>query len=294
MSTVAARTDAAASRSRPDRRSSAALGIAGAVILGGIVLLSILAPWISPFDPSAQDLGAPLQPPLTGGHLLGTDGLGRDILSRALWGGRVSLIIAVITAVASTAIGVLIGLLSGYASGWLDQVLGRLADIQLSIPAMLLAILVLAFIGNSIPVLILVLILAAWPGSFRIARSYALGTRSAGYVEATQLAGGRAPRVILRHLLPGMLPIVLVNLTLGISTSVLVVASLGFLGLGVPPPTPDWGAMVAAGQTQLAGAWWLSIVPGVFLFLTLIGSQLLGDWFAERYSLRALDRRGIA
>ena len=274
---------------RPDRKPSAALGIVGGSILGVIVLLSILAPWIAPFDPAAQDLSAPLAPPFTDGHLLGTDGLGRDILSRSLWGGRVSLVIALVTTVVSTAIGVLMGLLSGYARGALDQVFGRLADIQLSIPTMLLAILVLAFIGNSIPVLVGVLILATWPGSFRIARAYALSVRSAGYVEAAQLAGSGGARIMITHLLPGMLPILLVNLTLGITTGVLVVASLGFLGLGVPPPTPDWGAMIASGQSQLAGAWWLSIVPGFFLFLTLIGSQLLGDWFAERYSLRGLD-----
>ncbi len=279
---------------RSDGKPSAALGITGGVILGLIVLVSLLAPWIAPYDPAQQDLLNPLAPPGTDGHLLGTDGIGRDVLSRALWGGRVSLVIALVSSVVSTLIGILIGLLSGYAGRWLDQILGRLADIQLSIPTMLLAILAVAFVGPSVPVIVGVLVLASWPGSFRIARAYALGTRSAGYVEATQLAGGSGFRIVLTHLLPGMLPIVLVNLTLGITTSVLVVASLGFLGLGVPPPTPDWGAMVAAGQTQLAGAWWLSIVPGAFLFLTLIGSQLLGDWFAERSSLRSLGSKGPA
>jgi peptide/nickel transport system permease protein len=275
------------------RRSHAspALGITGACILGAMLLMSVFAPLISPWDPDSQDLTATLSAPsFESGHLLGTDQLGRDLLSRAMFGGQVALIVAFVTAAGAVAIGVILGLISGFRGRATDQVLGRLADVQLSIPTILLAILFLAFFGNSVPFLIAVLVIASWPGTYRIARSYALSVRSAGYVEAAQLAGSRTVGIIARHLLPGMIPLILVNFTILVSTTLLVVASLGFLGLGVPPPTPDWGAMVAAGQSQLAGAWWLAVVPGVCLFLTLVGTQLLGDWLAERFAVSGLAR----
>jgi len=266
-------------------RSRPVYGLVGAVLLAGIAATTLAAPLIVPHDPLAQDLTALLRPPLSPGHLLGTDQLGRDVLSRIIHGGRVALGVSVLaTAVAATA-GVLLGVVAALGGRWWDHTLGRLADIQLAVPGILLALVVLAFAGSGTVQLVVVLALGSWVLNFRIARVHAANVAAQPYIEAARLAGAGTAAVVRRHVVPALAPLVLVTGTLTFSTVLLLESSLGFLGLGVQPPTPDWGEMVASGQAQLAGAWWVSIFPGIALVAVIVAVQLVGDRLAERFSV---------
>jgi peptide/nickel transport system permease protein len=269
-----------------------AIGVFGLALTAAVVLLVICAPLITRINPTAQNLNAVMLPPGSPGHLLGTDQLGSDMLSRVLYGGRAPLFIVLTSVLLASVFGVGLGLISSMRGGWFDQVASRLADIQLAIPVVLLAITVLVFTGASEWTLIPMIAMASWPTQFRVIRAQASSLRHVAFVEAASVSGGSALSVVLRHLLPNVLPIVIVNSTLSFSNGLVIESGLSFIGLGVQPPTPDWGQMVAAGQSQLGAAWWLSVCPGVALALLLLGVQLSGDWLAARLSVDGLIRNG--
>jgi peptide/nickel transport system permease protein len=276
--------DTAVAAVAPPRRRPV-YGLVGAVLLALIAVTTLAAPLIVPHDPLAQDLTALLRPPLSPGHLLGTDQLGRDVLSRIVHGGRVALGVSVLATAVAAVAGVLLGVVAALGGRWWDHTLGRLADVQLAVPGILLALVVLAFAGSGTVQLVVVLALGSWVLNFRIARVHAAHVAAQPYIEAARLAGAGTTAVVRRHIAPALAPLVLVSGTLTFSSVLLLESSLGFLGLGVQPPTPDWGEMVASGQAQLAGAWWVSIFPGIALVAVIVAVQLVGDRLAERFSV---------
>jgi peptide/nickel transport system permease protein len=261
--------------------------VIGAGIVIAVALLAALAPLISPHDPLAQVLTDRLKPPawLPGGspaYLLGTDANGRDLLSRILWGARTSLEIGLLSVFLGAAIGVSSGLLAGYRGGWIDTVLGRLADIQQAIPLLVLALAVIAVVGSSILNLVLVLGAGSWLYYHRVVRAGVLAVREHPYVEAARAVGVGDWRILGRHILPNIAGSIVVIVTLEIPQVILFTAGLTFLGLGVPPPTPEWGRLIFEGRNYLQGAWWLTLAPASFLVLFVLGVNLLGDGLRDR------------
>ncbi|MGH2511524.1 MAG: ABC transporter permease, partial [Candidatus Limnocylindrales bacterium] len=252
-----------------------------------IVAAALAAPLLAPAGPNAQRLGDRLKPPawLPGGsptYLLGTDAVGRDVLSRIIWGSRTSLEIGVLSVVLGALIGVSSGLLAGYRGGWLDLLIGRLADIQQAIPFLILALAVIAVVGSSITNLVLVLGAGSWLYYYRVARGEVLAVRRRPYIEAARAVGVRDGRIMGRHILPNISGSIVVIVTLQIPQVILFTAGLTFLGLGVPPPTPEWGRLIFEGRDYLQSAWWLTLAPAVFLVGTVLGVNLLGDALRDR------------
>lgn len=268
----------------------AALSVQGTLGLSLLILVtvgSVLAPVLSPHDPLAQDLANRLHSPTwrwlsLGDHPLGTDPLGRDVLSRILYGGRISVMIAAVAVVIGTVVGGTLGLLAGYIGGSTDRVIMRLTDIQLSLPPIILALALIAVHGASLPALILVLALSAWPPVARVFRGEALSHRDREYVLATRTIGARPGYVLLHHVLPNTAGPGIVIATLELGRTVLLAAALSFLGLGVQPPTPDWGAMLSGGRDYLTTAWWICTFPGIALIVLVTGVNLMGDWLRDR------------
>ncbi len=253
------------------------LGIAGA---------ALLAPMIAPHDPLEQDLAKRLRPVAwdrggTWGNLLGTDQLGRDLLSRVIHGGRLSLGVGMAAvAVAGTA-GVGLGLVAGFYRGALDRALMRLADIQLGMPFLLLAITIIAVFGPSVRNLIVVLSLGGWMVYARVVRGQVLSLRERGFIEAARALGASDARILLRHLLPNVLPSVIVLASFALAQNIILESALSFLGLGAGPRTPSWGAMLSDSRAYLATAWWLATVPGVAIMLTVLSINTVGDWLRD-------------
>ncbi len=261
--------------------------VVGAAIVITIVGLALLAPWISPHDPLAQVLTDRLKAPawLPGGsstYLLGTDANGRDLLSRILWGARTSLQIGSLSVLLGASIGVTAGLLTGYRGGWLDMLVGRLADIQQAIPLLILALAVIAVIGSSVVNLVLVLGIGSWLYYYRVVRGEVLAIRERPYIEAARAVGVGERRMLVRHILPNVAGSIIVIVTLELPQVILFTAGLTFLGLGVPPPTPEWGRLVFEGRDYLQSAWWLTVEPAAFLVLFVLGVNLLGDALRDR------------
>lgn len=266
------------------RRDLAA--VVGGTILLAIVLLAALAPLVTPYDPDAQQLRDRLLPPawVAGGtpeHILGTDRNGRDILARIAYGGRVTLLIGVTAVVVGGLVGISAGALAGFAGGWVDGVIGRIADVQQSIPFVVLALAVVAVVGASLANLILVLGVGSWLYYFRVVRGEVLAVRVQPYVEAAVASGVGPLRLFVRHMLPNILPSILVIVTLFVPNVIVFTAGLSFLGLGVPPPTAEWGRMIADGVDYLREQWWLSGIPSLFLVATVLAINLLGDWLRD-------------
>jgi len=256
------------------------------VVLLGVIAVALFAPLIAPFDPTAQSLRLRLRPPswLPGGepgHWLGTDALGRDLLSRIIHGARVSIAVGVLAVVIQTVIGVTVGLLSGYYGGAVDDVFMRLADVQQALPFLVLVVAVAAVVGPSLVNTILILGVAGWVTYGRVVRGQVLSLMRQEFVTASIALGGKDIRVMLRHLLPNLVAPITVVGTLTISAMILVEASLSFLGLGVPPPTPTWGGMVADGRNYIVTAWWVTVFPGSAIFVTVLAINLVGDWLRE-------------
>jgi peptide/nickel transport system permease protein len=261
--------------------------LVGGILVLAIVLLAFLAPWISPHDPLTQVLTDRLKPPawLPGGsmtYLLGTDTNGRDLLSRILWGARTSLEIGLLTVLVGSAIGISAGLLAGYRGGWLDAIVGRLADIQQAIPLLILALAVIAMVGSSILNLVLVLGIGSWLYYYRVVRGEVLAIRERPYIDAARAAGVGGGRILIRHILPNVAGSIIVLVTLEMPQVILFTAGLTFLGLGVPPPTPEWGRLIFDGRDYLQTAWWLTVEPAVVLVLFVLGVNLLGDALRDR------------
>ena len=260
-----------------------------ALILLMIVLAAIFAPFVAPHDPLQQSLRARLDPPfwVEGGsteYLLGTDRLGRDILSRIIYGARTSLAIGLVALLIGSFLGTLVGLISGYFGGSLDEVLMTVVDIQLAFPFVLLAIALVAVLGTSLGVIIVVVGLSGWVTYARIARARVLTLKEIGFIEAIQSVGATQARIIFQHILPNTFSSLIVLATLELSRLIILEATLSFLGLGVQPPTPSWGGMIGDGREYLGSSegWWISIMPGMVLFVTALGISRLGDWVRDR------------
>jgi peptide/nickel transport system permease protein len=279
----AADVDQAWARPASNRRRRLDRGLViGSIVVGAIVLMALLAPWISPHDPLAQVLTDRLKPPawLPGGsptYLLGTDATGRDLLSRIIWGGRTSLEIGVLSVALGALIGVSAGLLAGYRGGWLDLAIGQLADIQQAIPFLILALAVIAVVGSSTLNLVLVLGVGSWLYYFRVTRGEVLAVRERPYIEAARAAGVGQWRILRRHVLPNIAGSIVVIITLQIPQVILFTAGLTFLGLGVPPPTPEWGRLTYDGRDYLQTAWWLTVEPALVLVVFVLGVNFIGD-----------------
>jgi peptide/nickel transport system permease protein len=254
---------------------------AGALIVGLAVLAAVIGPWLVPFDPSAQELALRLEGP-SGLHWLGLDELGRDILARIMSGARISLFVGLVVVSVSASIGALMGSLAGYYGGIVDEVISRAIDILLAFPGLLLAIALVAVLGPSLTNVALALSLIGWVGYARVVRGQVLQAREFEYVAAARAIGAATPRILLRHVLPAALPALTVQATLGMGGAILSEAALSFLGLGVQPPTPSWGAMLNYGRAHVLDAPHLTVFPGVAIALVVLGLNLLGDSLRDK------------
>ena len=262
------------------RRRTALFGL---VVVAIVVLTAVFAPWVSPFDPVEQDIGERrLKPPgwtddAGRMHLLGTDHLGRDLFARIIHGAQPALLVGFAAVVISGILGMTAGLISGYFGGKIDDVLMRLADIQLAFPFILLAIAVIGVLGPSLRTIIAVIGVSSWVVYARVVRGTVLGLRERDFVQAALALGGRDGRVLIRHILPNAFTPWLVVATLDMARVIVIESALSFLGLGVPPPTPTWGGMLADGRVYISTAWWLATLPGLAILVTVLGINLFGD-----------------
>lgn len=262
----------------------------GFLVIASILLLALLAPWIAPYDPDAIDVKAILLPP-SAAHWMGTDGLGRDVFSRMLFGARISLLVGFVAVGIATAIGVVLGAIAGYYRGWVDVVIMRLVDVMLSIPTFFLILAVIAFLTPSIWNIMIVIGLTSWMGVTRLVRAEFLSLREREYVLAAETLGARDGRLIFRHLLPNSLTPIIVSSVLGIASAVLVESGLSFLGLGVQPPQASWGNILTDGKEYIQFAWWLSAFPGLAILLTVLGYNLLGEGLRDALDPRTNNKR---
>lgn len=249
---------------------------AGLLIVGSVSVAALLAPYFAPCDPTALDVNAILALPGPQ-HLLGTDALGRDVLSRLLYGGRVSLWVGFVAVGISVAIGLLLGLCSGYFGGLVDEIIMRGVDVMLCFPSFFLILAVIAFLTPSLTNIMAVIGLTSWMGVARLVRAETLALRSRDFVLAARVSGMGAPGILFYHILPNAAAPVLVSATLGVAGAILTESSLSFLGLGVQPPTPSWGNMLMEGKEVLEVAPWLSIFPGLAILFTVLGYNLIGE-----------------
>jgi peptide/nickel transport system permease protein len=254
----------------------------GLVVVAVVVLTALAAAFVTPFDPVEQNIGERLKAPLTRDadgrvHLLGTDHLGRDILARIVFGARPALLVGFAAVAISGVLGMLSGLVAGYFGGRVDDVLMRLADIQLAFPFILLAIAVIGVLGPSLTTIICVIGVSSWVVYARIVRGAALSLREREFVQAAQALGSRDGRILLRHVLPNVFTPWLVVATLDMARVIVIESALSFLGLGVQPPTPTWGGMLADGRVYISTAWWLATFPGLAILITVLGINLFGD-----------------
>ncbi|MFT3973716.1 MAG: ABC transporter permease [Amaricoccus sp.] len=261
--------------------------LVAALILLCVTFAAIFGPWISPLDPNRQDIMMRLADPLTEGRrnaffLLGTDGLGRDVCSRLLYGARISLLVGICAILVGGTIGVIAGLIAGYFGGWIDDIIMRLGDIQLAFPFILLAIMFLVILGPGVVNIIIVLGVGQWVTYARIVRAQTLSLREKEYVEAARALGDPTLLIIFRTILPNIIAPLTVIASFNVASVILSEASLSFLGLGVPPDVPTWGAMLADSRDQLmANKWWLAIFPGMAIVLTVLSFNILGDWLRD-------------
>jgi len=260
-------------------------GMVGLVLCTAFVLLAIAAPLLAPHDPLATDWGALRQPPSLR-YWFGTDDIGRDVLSRVIWGSRASLMAGVVSVLIAMAVGVPLGTLSGYAGGATDVILMRITDGLLAVPALILAIALAAFLGPSLTNAMLAIGIAAAPVFMRLTRGEMLATLQAEYVEAARSMGYTNLRIVLRHILPNIMPVLLVQATLSIASAIIAEAGLSFLGLGQQPPAPSWGSMLNAAQRYLSQAPWMALYPGLTIFAIVMALNVLGDGLRD-----ALDPR---
>ena len=252
------------------------LAMFGVSIIVLLLVLAAIGPLIAPYGFNDQNLGQRLLPP-SAVHWFGTDELGRDILSRIIYGARITLFIACIVAIIAAPIGLVVGTTAGYLGGWTDTVLMRINDIFLSFPGLILALGFVAALGPGIRNAIIAIALTAWPPIARLSRAETLTIRSSDYIAATRIQGASVARIIIRHIMPMCIPSVIVRITLNMAGIILTSAGLGFLGLGAQPPMPEWGAMLSTGRQFLIGAWWLAGAPGMAILLCSLAFNLFGD-----------------
>jgi len=252
------------------------LALAGCGIILFLILISLLAPLIAPYDAGAIDLKNVLDPP-SFRHWFGTDQLGRDVLSRMIWGARISLLVGFVATGLAILIGTALGAVSGYYGGWVDTVIMRFVDIMLCFPTFFLILAVIAFLGPSIWNIMIVIGLTSWMGVTRLVRADFISLRERDFVKAARAIGASDLRIIFLHVLPNAMASILVTATLGIAGAILTESALSFLGIGVQPPTPSWGNILTAGKDNIDIAWWLSFYPGLAILITVVGYNLLGD-----------------
>ena len=259
--------------------------VLGLSILVVVVTFAAAAPWLAPADPVRMGAGQPFSPP-SGRYWLGTDQFGRDILSRVLHGGQISLRLGLLSVSIATVAGVLLGLVSGYYRGWIDLVLMRLVDVMLAFPGILLALSVVAILGPGLNNAMVAVGIAAIPSYTRVVRGSVLSARENVYVDAARVIGSSDRRIMLQHILPNVLAPVIVLSTLGMASAIITGTALSFLGLGAQPPSPEWGAMLSGGRDHLRSAWWISTFPGLAIMLVVLAMNMVGDGLRD-----ALDPR---
>ena len=252
------------------------LGLAGFVILGLLCIVAIVAPWLAPYDPNIQVLSDALQPP-SAAHWAGTDEFGRDILSRLIYGTRITVQTVLSISLIVGPIGLLIGVVAGFFGGRTDALLMRATDIVLSFPSLILALAFAAALGAGLTTAIIAISLTAWPPIARLARAEALVVRNADYVAAARLYGASPLRILLVYIAPMCIPSVIVRLTLNMAGIILTAASLGFLGLGAQPPAPEWGAMISNGRKFMLDYWWVAVMPGLAILISSLAFNIAGD-----------------
>jgi ABC-type dipeptide/oligopeptide/nickel transport system permease subunit len=270
------------------RNPGAALGLFGVI---AFVLIGILAPFVSPFDPNKQNLRAIFRPP-SKEHPFGTDQFGRDILSRILWGARTSLIVATSAIALAMVLGALTGVSVGYRGGWTDEAVMRFVDVLLTFPDIFLAIIVTAVVPPGLGTTVLAIAVYNLPQFIRVARAAALSVRENAFVEAARASGASSAYIVLHHILPNSLAPIVVLATLRTAASILTAAGLSFLGLGVQPPTPEWGTMISEARVYIVTAPWTSLFPGLAIFLTVLSFNLLGDGINDALNPRRKAFRG--
>ena len=256
------------------------------IILVIFVVTGIAAPWIAPHDPERGNIRERTLPPAwsEGGstqYLLGTDQQGRDMLSRVIYGARISLVVVVVALGVGAGLGVSLGLVAGWYGSWVDELVMRVTDIKLAIPTILLALVLVLALGQSFLVIVLVMAIAVWPRFARNIRGEVLQLKTMDYVALAKVAGASTPRLLAFHIFPGVINTLIVLSTLEVGIVILLESTLSFLGAGVPPPTPAWGSMVADGRDNMAIAWWISTMPGLAIMLTVLAMNLFGDWLRD-------------
>jgi len=260
--------------------------VIGGILFVALVGLAVFAPWVAPHSPSEQDLRARLKPPawIEGSleaHPLGTDHLGRDMLSRMVHGTRISLSVSITAVIIASVIGVMLGLVSGYLGGRFDFLMMRLVDLQLSIPVLLLAIILAAVLRPSPQTVILVLVISGWPAYARLVRSQVMSLREREFVLAAVALGTGNLRILAKHVLPNVNNVILVMATVQVAQFIIAESTLSFLGLGILPPTPSWGGMINEGRDYVWSAWWIQTLPGVLIVLCVSAIGLIGDWLRD-------------
>jgi peptide/nickel transport system permease protein len=266
------------------------LAVAGALLILALLVVSFGAPWLAPYDPIAINPRARLQPP-SAEHWLGTDSFGRDLLTRILYGGRVSLAVGLTAVAILTVIGVVVGAVAGYYGGLVDAVLMRIVDVMLSIPNFFLLLAIVALFGPSLRNTMLVIGLTSWMATARLVRGQFLAERNKEYILSARSTGVTDGRIILRHLLPNAMAVIIVYATLWIAFAVILEASLSYLGLGAQPPTASWGNMLREGRRYMREAWWVTAFPGIFIFITAMSFNMVGDSLRDAFDPRLNKRR---
>ena len=261
-------------------------GAVGLLLILALIATAIMAPILSPHDPTAGSLGERLKPPFwqergSKDHLLGTDLLGRDILSRMIYGARTSLTVSLITILIAGVAGAFLGIVSGYLGGWVDVLIMRAVDVAFSFPTILLALLFAVILGPSFISIVFIIGFTLWAQYARMARGDTLRLKEMDFVALARIAGCSQWSIILRHLLPNAANPLIILATLQVGVVIMLESSLSFLGVGIPPPTPAWGAMIAEGRSYIVSAWWISLIPGVAILLTVLSFNLLGDALTE-------------
>jgi len=254
-------------------------GLVGVLLLIAIVVCAVFAPWIAPYPKDAHravHLDQMLQPP-SRTHWFGTDDMGRDLLSRMLYGARLSLLIGVVSIACSAMFGVLIGLIAGYVGGWIDSLLMRIADIFMSVPNIILGMAIAVALKPGLRNVIIAVSLVFWPATARLMRSAVLSVREEMYVEAMKAMGASAPRIMLRHIVPNCITSVVVHATIQVGWAILLSATLSFVGVGVQAPLPEWGLLTSSGRQYMMIAWWYATLPGLAIVLTVMAFNLVGD-----------------
>ena len=261
------------------------------IVLGALIFAGLFAPLLSTHDPYAGGIRNRHNPPIfmeesKAEHLLGTDHAGRDVFSRLLFGARISLVVGAIALTFGFLVGTTMGVVSGYAGGWIDEVISRIVDIWQALPFLMVALVCVLLFGQSLELLLVLMALLAWNPFVRVVRSQTLSIKNEPYVDLARVAGCSTPRILIHHILPGVLNTAVVIATLAVGNLILAEAALSFLGAGVPSPTPTWGAMVNEGRNYLSSAWWPTVLPGIAIFLVVMSLNFTGDWLRDRLDPR--------